>query len=85
MKSAVIRARVEPKLKEEVEEVLHDLGLTTSQAIILFFNQIKHTHSIPFELKVPNSITRKTIKDSRDGKDIKRFNSAEELFADLDM
>ena len=40
-KTATIRARIQPELKAEAEEILNDLGLTTSESIQLLFNQIR--------------------------------------------
>jgi DNA-damage-inducible protein J len=40
-KQTVVRARVEPELKANVERVLDQLGLSTSQAITLFLKQIE--------------------------------------------
>ena len=40
-KSAMIRARVDPGLKDEVEDVFEQLGLSATQAITLFYQQVK--------------------------------------------
>lgn len=50
-KTAVITTRIEPELKEEVETVLNNLGLTTSQAITLYFQQIAFQQEIPFSVQ----------------------------------
>ncbi|GAB1351458.1 hypothetical protein MASR1M12_01880 [Erysipelotrichia bacterium] len=39
-KTATIQSRVEPGIKTEVEKVLKTLGLTTSEAIRIFFRRI---------------------------------------------
>jgi DNA-damage-inducible protein J len=39
-KTANIHARIQPSLKTRVENILHRLGLSTSEAILLYFNQI---------------------------------------------
>ncbi len=39
-KSGMIRARVETELKQEAETVFSKLGLSTTQAITLFYKQI---------------------------------------------
>lgn len=48
---ATVRARVDANLKKEVEEILAEIGLSTSQAIVLFMKAIKREGGIPFELK----------------------------------
>lgn len=49
-KNAVIRARIDSEIKEDAEEVLHKLGLSNSQAINLFYNQIVLHNGLPFSL-----------------------------------
>jgi DNA-damage-inducible protein J len=49
MKTATIRARIEPKLKHDVESVLTQLGLSFSEAIELFLRQVKLRKGIPLE------------------------------------
>lgn len=55
MKTAVITARIEPTLKQEVETVLGELGMTTSQAVLLYFRQIALQKGLPFPVKIPDS------------------------------
>lgn len=38
-KSEVVKARVEPEVKEQAEKVFRQLGLNTTQAITLFYKQ----------------------------------------------
>ena len=40
-KSAFIRARVEPELKEDVINILQTLGLSLTEAITLFFKLLE--------------------------------------------
>ena len=55
--TATVYARIEPKLKDEVDKILNDLGVTPSSLIQMLYSQIKLTKSIPFEVKLPrNSI-----------------------------
>ena len=54
-KSAMIRARVDPQLKEEAEAILQELGLSTTQALTLFYQQIRLQRGIPFEIRLPNN------------------------------
>lgn len=56
IKSAIIRARVDPELKAEVHKIFRELGLTTTEAITLFYNQVKAKRGIPFELTVPKQL-----------------------------
>lgn len=82
-KDAIINARVESKLKTKVDHIFNVLGLSPTEAITLFYRQVELNNGLPFEVKVPNKLTRKTMKDSQVGKKIKKFKSTRELYADL--
>jgi len=84
MKTATVRARIEPKLKLDVEHVLDKLGLSVSEAIELFLRQIKLYNGIPFEIKVPNKITLKTFQATDKGKNLIRYKNAKEMFKKLE-
>ena len=62
---ATVRARVNGELKHEVEEILSQIGLSTSQAITLFLKRIKYERGIPFELKVPNATTLQAMEEAK--------------------
>ena len=49
-KSAMIRARIEPKAKNKAEEILRNLGLNPTQAISMFYYQIILKKGIPFHI-----------------------------------
>jgi len=82
-KTAFIRARIEPELKEHVEKILEQLGITQTDAIKMFYKQIELYNGLPFELKLPNVETQKAITDSFENKNQEKFNTADELFEDL--
>ena len=52
-KTETVYTRVEPKLKANVEKVLSQLGMTPSEAINIFFNQIVLQKGLPFEVRMP--------------------------------
>jgi len=68
--NSTVRARVDKKLKEEVEAILSQIGLNTSQAITIFLKRIKYEKGIPFELKVPNATTLKAIEEAKNNEGI---------------
>jgi DNA-damage-inducible protein J len=59
-KSVMIHARIEPKVKQDVEKIFSKLGLTPSEAIQLYFRQIVIHRGLPFEIKIPDKKIRKT-------------------------
>lgn len=61
-----VRARIDSNLKNEVESIFHELGLSTSQAIMLFLKKVKMERGIPFELKIPNETTIKAMNEAKE-------------------
>ena len=84
-RTANIRARVEPDLKTEVENILSDLGLTVSETVHLLYRQIKLQRGLPFDVRIPNELTARTLNASRNGKGVRRFGGKKELYADLGL
>ena len=56
-KSSSVYTRVEPELKEQVEQVLSQLGIPMANAINLFLHQIVLQKGIPFDVKLPQNKT----------------------------
>ena len=83
-RTATIRARVEPGLKDDVEKLLHRLGVTTTEAITMFYSQILLRQGLPFPVEVPNAITRKTFEATDRGEDLNTFDSLDKMFEALD-
>ncbi|MCF0232703.1 MAG: type II toxin-antitoxin system RelB/DinJ family antitoxin [Enterococcus sp.] len=52
-KTASLYIRIEPEVKEQAESILSSLGITASNAINMFYNQIILQRGLPLELKVP--------------------------------
>lgn len=80
-KTATIRARVEPDLKQEAEIVFSELGLSVTQAIRLFYRQVALQHGLPFAVKVPNAETREALRQAHDREDLTEYESLDALKA----
>lgn len=83
MKTTTVRARIEPKLKLEVEHVLTQLGLTFSEAIELFLHQVKLNKGIPFDIRIPNEETLKAFAETNQRKNLSQYKNANEMFKKL--
>lgn len=81
MKTAIVRAKVEPELKEEAEAILKTLGLSTGRAITLLLHQIVLTRGLPFELYIPSERVEESIRAARAGHDGEDAGSAEQMAA----
>jgi DNA-damage-inducible protein J len=53
VKSAVVRARFELRLKEEAETIFESLGISTTEAIRMFLTQVKMRRGLPFAVEIP--------------------------------
>jgi len=83
MKSATIRARIEPELKTNVENILVSLGLNTSDAITLFYKQIELRQGLPFKVELPNKETIKVLDESDRGENLIQCEDAQDMFNKL--
>jgi len=82
-KTETIKANIEPGLKHEAEEILQQLGLSVSEAISLFYNQIRQNKGIPFKVKTPNATTQQTFRETDEGKNLVECKNAEDMFNKL--
>jgi len=82
-KTAMIRARIEPELKASVEGLFHRLGLTATEAIKLFYQQVRLQKGLPFEVKIPNATTRKVFEETDKGIGLVRCRDAADMFKKL--
>ena len=82
-KTATIQARINPEVKREAQNILSQLHMTMSEAIALYLTQITLHKGIPFEIKIPNEVTQKTLKDSEAGKNLHRADTVADLFEEL--
>ncbi len=65
LKTATVRARIEPKVKSQAERVLRTLGISSSEAINVFYRKIVAEQGIPFSLSIPTKETREAIRATR--------------------
>ncbi len=78
-KTEMLRARIEPNLKHDAEKIFKKLGLSTSQAIILFYQQVIINHGLPFDLKLPNDTTQEALFDVLLKRNLKNHESLDDL------
>ena len=86
-KTDTLHIRIEPTVKQRAEETLKDLGLSITEAINVFLNQVILNDGIPFEIRKPryNKETIQAMEDTKNGKNLsKTFDNANEMFEELD-
>ncbi len=82
-KTATVRARLKPELKEKAEEILHRLGVNTTQAITMFYRQIEMNNGLPFNMVIPNATTKATFETTDASKEVVICEDAEDMFDKL--
>jgi DNA-damage-inducible protein J len=82
--TATIQVRVDEPTKEQAKKVLRALHLSMSEAICLFLRQVVLRRGIPFEIKIPNELTDKVLRESEEGVDLHAASTADELFEELE-
>ena len=83
-RTATVRARIEPDLKTDVEKLLVQLGVSTTEAITMFFNQIRLRNGLPFPVEIPNETTLKTFRTTDKGEDLNTYDNIDEMFEALE-
>jgi DNA-damage-inducible protein J len=66
--NAVVRARIDARIKAEASAVLNAIGLTVSDAFRLLLTRVAVDKALPFEPLIPNAKTIAAMKAARQGK-----------------
>lgn len=82
-KEATVRARIEPDLKKRVETMFEKLGLSTTEAITLFYRQVDLRKGLPFDVVIPNETTRRTMDNTDAGRNLILCKDADDMFKKL--
>ena len=80
--NAVVRARIDERIKAEAALVLGAMGLTVSDAFRMMMTRIAVEKALPFDPLVPNADTIAAMQEARSG-GLPRFHSVDALMADL--
>lgn len=67
-KSATVRARIEPSLKEAAERILDGIGLDPTTVVTALYRQIVARNGMPFEFELTEGRTRKPVQAARRGR-----------------
>jgi DNA-damage-inducible protein J len=65
--TAMIHVRVDQNLKAKASEALDAMGLSLSDVVRLLLTRIAAEQALPFEVRVPNAVTRAAMKEVRSG------------------
>lgn len=79
VKTKMIHARIDPKLKKSTDAIFSEIGLSTTEAIRLFLTQVQLHRGLPFPVSVPNQETIQAMRDANEGAPLKEYRSFREL------
>jgi DNA-damage-inducible protein J len=79
---AVVRARIDRRVKEEAAAILGAAGLTISDAFRMMLMRTVADKALPFDPLVPNAETIEAMKAARRG-ELVTVGGVDELIADL--
>jgi len=79
--TATVHARIDSITKRESERVLHEIGMTPTDAVRLLYRQIALRRRFPLELRVPNKLTASTLDKSDRGEEIESFDTLDQMAA----
>jgi len=82
-RTATIKARTDFSLKQEVDKIFAELGLTTSGAINLFLQQVRLHRGLPFNVEIPNDLTVETFRKTDAGIDLIECDDTDDMFRKL--
>lgn len=80
--NAVVRARIDSRVKEEATAIYAAAGLTLSDAFRMMLMRTVAERALPFDPLVPNEETVAAMKAARRGEVVK-VGSVDQLLADL--
>jgi DNA-damage-inducible protein J len=63
-KDVKVQARMDAELKQAAEKIFEELGVSPTEAIRMFYTQVKIHRGLPFDLKVPNAVTLAAIEET---------------------
>ncbi|EBY2669475.1 type II toxin-antitoxin system RelB/DinJ family antitoxin [Salmonella enterica subsp. enterica serovar Newport] len=81
--NAFVRARIDEVVKNEAAEVLASMGMIVSDLMRITLTKVAKEKALPFDMRVPNELTTKTIAASEKGIDVHKAENAGDIFNKL--
>lgn len=80
--TATVHIRVDEKVKEKATVALSKMGLSISDAVRILLVRVAAEKALPFEIRVPNRVTRAAMEAGERG-EVSRARSVAAMMADL--
>jgi DNA-damage-inducible protein J len=65
-RTAIIHGRIDARRKDRVDRIFHKLGLTTTEALNLFYAQIEQRNGLPFDVVLNREPSAETLSSLRE-------------------
>ena len=83
MENVVVRARINPEIKEKASEYLASIGLTISDLIRITITKTANKQALPFD-EIPNKETELALKESERGVGVHKAKDIDDLFSQIE-
>jgi DNA-damage-inducible protein J len=80
--TTMVHVRLDGKIKARAEKALSAMGLSLSDAVRVLLTRVAAEQALPFEVKVPNAVTRAAMAEARKG-GLRSAASVSALLADV--
>ena len=74
--------KVDPVAWEEAKRIFKEYGITASDAINIFLNEVRLKGGLPFSMRLPSEKLKRAIEEANRG-EVETFSSIDELMEDL--
>ena len=74
--------KVDPIAWEEAKKIFKEYGITASDAINIFLNEVRLKGGLPFSMRLPSEKLKRAIEEANRG-EVETFSSIDELMEDL--
>jgi DNA-damage-inducible protein J len=78
-KTEIVRARIEPKIKKNAENILKRLGVSHSTFINMSYRAVVEANGIPLSLHIPNKETAAVLKAAQKTSERKKYSHAKSV------
>jgi len=83
MKAAIISAEVDSELISGAAKVFRKIGISESEAIVLFLREVVIRQQLPFESLFPNPATFDTMRKTDAGEELTAYKDVNDFYREM--
>ena len=81
--TTMVHVRVDEAIKRKATAALEAMGLSVSDAVRVLLTRVAADEALPFEVRVPNALTAKTLAACDRGEDLTVCKDVDDMFKKL--